>query len=431
MLTDELRSLRWVAGRWNGAFFAGAPAAELGFHRILFCGAVLVFSFTHYGEVVRWPEVADVFWSPTSLFRILHLPVLPTGGLSAALWLWRLSLAFALFGLFTRTSMSLALILGFYVVGLPHNFGKINHNDAIVVIGLVVFALSRCGDAWSVDSVVSHARGGRDAETGWSGQYSWPLHLCRLMLALIPFAAGIAKLRSPGFAEWVLTDNLTHLLVAHHYTHSPPSNIGLMLARYPGVGQILAGSTLVIELLAPVAVFAPLRIRTVLAANLVAMLVGFWIMLGVFFGELITFLVVFFFPWREVGRRLARPAASPLSVLYDGSCGLCLRTVAIIRRLDVLARVEVWDVLEDWDRLERRWPFLSQQTCLENMHVVRADGRVYTGFHGYRAMAWHLPLGWLLIPLLFVPGVPAVGERVYALVARRRHAAGCPLPPPR
>ena len=64
------------------------------------------------------------------------------------------------------------------------------------------------------------------------------------------------------------------------------------------------------------------------------------------------------------------------------------------------------------------------------MHVIASDGRVYTGFYGYRVMAWHLPLAWLLLPLLFAPGVPAVGRRVYALVARRRHASGCPLPPP-
>jgi predicted DCC family thiol-disulfide oxidoreductase YuxK len=430
LLTDTLLSLRWLTGRWTSAFFAGAPPADLGFHRILFFGAVLFYSFAHYGDVIRWPEVADVLWSPTSLFRILHLPVLPASGLLGVIWVWRLSLAFALVGLFTRASACVAVILGFYIVGLPQNFGKINHNDAFVVIGLAIFALSRCGDAWSADSVLRRPRAGGDVGAGWSGHYSWPLTLCRLMLALIPFAAGVAKLRGPGFAEWVLTDNLTNLLVAHHYTHYPPTNIGLLLARHPSTGQVLAAATIAIELLAPIAAFAPLRIRTVLAANLVAMLLGFWIMLGVLFAELTTFLVIFFLPWREAGIWLTRPSAHPpLSVLYDGSCGLCLRTVAILRRLDVLGRIEVWDVLRDWERVERRWPILSQQACLENMHVVTPGGRVYSGFYGYRAMAWHIPLGWLLLPLLFAPGVPAVGERVYDLVARRRHAAGCPLPP--
>jgi predicted DCC family thiol-disulfide oxidoreductase YuxK len=431
LLTDALQSLRWLTGRWTGALFAGAPAAELGFHRILFFGAVLFYSFVHYGDAIRWPEVADVLWSPTALFRILHLPVLPAAGLLVVLWVWRLSLAFALVGLFTRASACLAVILGFYIVGLPHNFGKINHNDAIVVIGLAIFALSRCGDAWSVDGMLRHAPDDGDVDAGSSGHYPWPLTLCRLMLALILFAAGVAKLRSPGFAEWVLTDNLTNLLIAHHYTHYPPSNIGLLLARYPWTGHVLAASTIAIELVAPIAAFASLRIRTVLAANLVAMLVGFWIMLGVLFAELTTFLVIFFFPWREVAIRLDRSSVGPrLTVLFDGSCGLCIRTVAVIQHLDVLGRIEVSDVLRDWDRLARRWPALSQQACLETMHVVTPSGRVSTGFYGYRAMAWHLPLGWLLLPLLFAPGVPAVGQRVYALIARRRYASGCPLPPP-
>ena len=319
LLTDALRSLRWLHGLWNRVLFAGAPATELGLHRVLFFAALLLCSFVRYGDVVRWPELGGVLWSPTSFFRILHLPLLSEGNLLAALWMWRLSLAFALVGLFTRTSALVATILGFYIVGLPHNFGKINHNDAFVVIGLAVFALSRCGAAWSMDSVLRPMRERSNAEAGWSGHYSWPLALCRLMLTLIPFAAGVAKLAGPGTAEWVLTDNLTHLLVAHHYTHYPPSHVGLLLARYPWSGQMLAGSTIVIELLAPIAAFAPLRVRTAVAASLVAMLAGFWIMLGVLFAELITFLVIFFMPWREVGSWLVRPSAPAAGQASAGS----------------------------------------------------------------------------------------------------------------
>lgn len=400
LVTDAVQSLRWLGARWSSLFFAGASAAELGFYRILFYGYILSF-FAFRIDISRWAEVSDVFWSPTSLFQLLHLPVLSAGGLGAVVWAWRLSLALALVGLFTRASTLAALVLGFYVIGLPQNFGKINHNDAIIVIGLAVFALSRCGDAWSLDGL-------RRARPSAGGSYSWPVELYRLMLALVLFSAGVAKLSSAGPVAWVLSNNLYYTILAHHYTHSP-SSIGLLLTRYPWACQLLAGSALTLELAAPLLVLLTVRWRTLLAAGMVAMMLGFWQMLGVFFREFIALLVIFFFPWRQVGMRLVASSGSPrLAVLYDGSCGLCNRTIAVVGALDLLGRVEVLDALADWPRASVRWPALDQRACLEDMHVITDDGRVHVGFYGYRALAWHLPLGWLFLPFLYTPGVPAM-----------------------
>lgn len=428
LLTDALEGVRWLRSRWNSNFFAGASAAELGFHRLLFYGFILYVLAFQPSNIARWADVSDVFWTPTSFFRLLHLPVLPAAVLSVALWIWRGSLMLAFAGLFTRPSAVVAFVLGFYLLGLPHNFGKVNHNDAIVVLGLAIFASSRCGDAWSLDGL-RRARPGTDQDSDLSGNYSWPLGLYRLMLALVLFSAGVAKLRGPGFSAWVLSNNLYYLLVAHHYTHSPPTGIGLLLVRFPWICQVVAGAAVVIELSTPLLAVLPLHLRTLLAASVVAMLIGFWLMMGVFFRELIVLLVLFFFPWREVGLWLVdRAPTARLAVLYDGSCGLCKRTIATLRALDVFGRVDMWDVLADWPQLAARWPTLAQGACLEDMHVITDQGRIYTGFYGYRALAWHLPLGWLLLPILYTPGVPFVGVRIYSLVARRRHATGCPLP---
>lgn len=419
-LTDTVRSLRWLGARWSSLFFAGASAAELGFYRILFYGYILFF-FALRVDISRWAEVSDVFWSPTSLFRLFHLPLLSATGLTAVVWAWRLSLALALVGLYTRASTLAALALGFYVIGLPQNFGKVNHNDAIVVIGLAVFAFSRCGDAWSLDGL-------RRAQPRAGGSYSWPVELYRLMLALVFFSAGVAKLSGAGPVAWVLSNNLYYTILAHHYTHSP-SSIGLLLTRYPWMCQLLAGSALALELAAPLLILLTVRWRTLLAAAMVAMMLGFWQMLGVFFRDFIALLVIFFFPWRQAGAWLAAGSGSPrLAVLYDGSCGLCNRTVAVVRALDLLGRVDVLDALADWPRVSVRWPALDQRACLEDMHVTTDRGRVHVGFYGYRALAWHLPLGWLFLPLLYTPGVPAIGQRVYSFVARRRHGTGCALP---
>jgi hypothetical protein len=385
--TDRVEGVRWLRTRWNSSFFGGAAAQDLGLHRLLFYNVVIYFFASRPSDVARWAEVSDVFWAPTSFFRLLHLPVFPATALSVALWIWRTSLLLALVGLFTRLSTVLAFILGFYLLGLPHDFGKVNHNDAVVVVGLAIFAFSRCGDAWSLDGL-RRARPNVVSESQLSGKYSWPLGLYRLMLALVLFSPGVAKLRGPGFGAWALSNNLYNTLVAHQYTHAPPTGIGLLLVRSPWTCQVLAAGAPMLELSTPLLVLLPVRARTFFAGSVVAMLLGFWLMMGVFFKELIVLLVLFFFPWRDVAAWLLDRVAIPrLAVLYDGSCGLCKRTIATLRALDVFGCVDMWDVLADWPRVSARWPTLNQKVCLEDMHVATERGRIYTGFYAYRALA--------------------------------------------
>ena len=57
-----------------------------------------------------------------------------------------------------------------------------------------------------------------------------------------------------------------------------------------------------------------------------------------------------------------------------------------------------------------------------------ASGRVHAGFDAYRALAWRLPLGWPLLPTLYLPPVPWVGRRLYGRIAATRHRATCARP---
>ena len=113
-----------------------------------------------------------------------------------------------------------------------------------------------------------------------------------------------------------------------------------------------------------------------------------------------------------------------LVVLFDGSCGLCGQTIAVVRALDLLDRVEILDLTRDWDRIAARFPMLDRDRCLDVMHLVRPDGTVRTGFEAYRVLARVLPLGWLLLPLFHAPGSGLIGPRIYAAVGAGRQY-GC------
>jgi predicted DCC family thiol-disulfide oxidoreductase YuxK len=159
------------------------------------------------------------------------------------------------------------------------------------------------------------------------------------------------------------------------------------------------------------------------------MLVGIRVLMGPTFGG---FLLVFAFwvPWTTVGAaiRAAWPARSRYTLLYDGSCGTCGRTVEIAQRLDVLGRIEVLDAANDWSTIAQRFRGLNRAACLQEMYVITPDGRSPRGFEAYRAIAWALPVAWPLLPFLYVPGVPPIGRAAYRSIAARRLHDGCSVP---
>ncbi len=103
-------------------------------------------------------------------------------------------------------------------------------------------------------------------------------------------------------------------------------------------------------------------------------------------------------------------------VLYDGECPLCLKSVALLKRLDWLRRLRFENA-----RTANALPALGPARLLEQMHLILPDGRrVRVGFEAFRWMAWRLPLLMPIAPGLYLPGVPAIGKRAYRWIARNR-----------
>lgn len=106
-------------------------------------------------------------------------------------------------------------------------------------------------------------------------------------------------------------------------------------------------------------------------------------------------------------------------VVYDGQCPFCIKSVGILRRLDWFGRLAFADA-----RRPAGLPAgLASQPdrLLEEMHVVTPNERhVHRGFRAFRWLAWQLPALWPVAPLLYLPGVPALGQRLYLWVARHR-----------
>jgi predicted DCC family thiol-disulfide oxidoreductase YuxK len=420
--------------RWNRFWFSPADPGTLGFCRlVLMLGAFLYYrsmDFEAFGFIPR------SFWQPNWLFQRLHwVPLTPAHLVSLGL-IWEIFLLLGAIGLFTRFSCAIAFGLGLYLVGLPNNTGKIDHNDAIVLWGFLVMAVARSGDAWSVDQLIRTARGrgtlaarnlvGADAER--HAEYRWPLRLMQVVMALIFCIAGTTKLRTSGLS-WAFPDNLRNTFLMQQYLGQPPLNWGVWIAGHQWLCMFLALTTLVMETGMPLALFSR-RVRWVFVPSLFAMQLGNELLLGIKFRQFML-CYIFWVRWADVARAMRglfwKSSATPhqTTILFDGSCGLCQRTMAVIRRLDLLQKVKVVDAMNQWPAIAGQFPALDQAQCLRVMHVIGARGQITTGFFAYRTLASVIPAGWLILPLLYVPGVPRVGQRIYQKIAERRLRNGC------
>lgn len=108
-----------------------------------------------------------------------------------------------------------------------------------------------------------------------------------------------------------------------------------------------------------------------------------------------------------------------LTVLYDGSCGLCKASVARVRRIDPHGRVELLDLHDA--SVPTRFPQVNFDEAMRLMQAVNGAGRVYSGVDAWARIGRTLP-GWKLLAwLLLLPGIHFVAQRFYAWIARNRY----------
>jgi hypothetical protein len=285
--------------RFDAWWFAPRSPVELGVGRSVFFG-VLSLLYAPY-DFRSWADVAPVFWYPTWSFAVLHLPVLDAAALGILQRVWKLALVCACLGLATRASILTALVLGFYLLGLPHCFGKIHHYDAFLIFVFAILAVARSGDAFALDRVLSRRCHGTVAPAVVpSGEYTRPLRAIRVMLALVFFTAGMSKLRTSGLG-WIFSDTMAIFLVQHQYhlgNAVPLTAFGLVLARHAWLCRSLAAATIAGETRYPLALISR-PARAVLVPGMLLMQLGIRVLLGPTFLHMMA-CNVFWVPWERV-----------------------------------------------------------------------------------------------------------------------------------
>lgn len=412
---------------WERFWFAAGPASTLGVCRVVFFLGLCLWHIPL--DYSAWGHYPSVLWMPIWLFDRFDIPLLSPAALDVIAIAWKVSLALSAIGLFTRPATIVAFVLGTYLIGVPHNFGQTQHFDTLAVFVLGAFALSRAGRAWSIDALLAAARNGSADVPPPSGEYTWPIRFVWVATALIFCAAGIAKLRHSGL-EWIFSDNLALLLRRQQYRISdgePWTSWGLLVASSPWLAQAMAAVAMTVEVCFALALFSRVA-RRLLVPSALLFLIGIRALMGPTFEQFII-CFVFWVPWSEVTLAVRSRLGERESrlVIYDGGCLPCSRAVVVLTRLDLLHRLRFADAASEWGALSARIPGLSSDVCLTEMLAVTPRGELRGGFEAWRSLAWVLPAGWPVLPLLYLPGVPAIGRRVYASVASHRSTTTCAL----
>ena len=111
-----------------------------------------------------------------------------------------------------------------------------------------------------------------------------------------------------------------------------------------------------------------------------------------------------------------------ITLLYDGECGFCRKSLDVLAAFDYLRAIELIDA-NDRALVAARFPELPPLDFDSAMYAVDSRGAIYSGFDAFRAALWSSPVLALLAWTWYLPGVRAAGTRVYARVARTRRCA--------
>jgi predicted DCC family thiol-disulfide oxidoreductase YuxK len=361
-----------------------------------------VFRIVLFLTVVTTAAESDVIWFSEFPKELLFAPT-GLGWLFGyiplnELWAKVSTLLFLLFcftgmmGFFTRTSALLALILGFYVLGIPQFFGKVRHYHHLIWF-LAILAASRCGDALSIDAIFAarkRADLGIADPPGSSPAYALPLRFVWLLMGVIYFFPGFWKFVLAG-PDWAFSDNLKFRLYKTWFEYGNWVPF-FRIDHYPLLYKLAALATMIFELSFIFIIFFPgIRLLAALGGLLfhnltyVLMRIPFWWLQPCY---------VSFFDWYAVFKRIGHWFyRDEMSVFYDGNCKSCIRKIAYFRVFDVFGRVSYVPVTDEGGTQDKDCHSMDYPSIKKHIYAS-VGSRHLQGIDVFREVAKRIPVLW-------------------------------------
>lgn len=405
-------------------FAASADPLNLAVVRIVVFSALLLQE--NYARILRFAQLPKVLqltpvgWAPIVKVFPVHEHVV-----AVLYWTFAAACVAAIVGIVTRFSCLLAAGLAIYVLGVPQLYGKVNHYHHLIWFALIL-GFSQCGDALSIDSLFAALKRADDGEIHGpvaSRAYGLPLRFMMAALALVYFFPGTWKLARGGWA-WIFSDNL-RIQMYQKWAEFGNWTPWLRIDHFPRLIMVFALLAVCFEVSFGFLILWP-RLRPLAALAGLAFHNGIGLMMRIPFLSL-QFMYVIFIDWKGLfvatGKRMF-PQVLP--VIYDDSCKLCRRTVAILQSLNWGERVQFVGSSDHGSLIALGAEDICQQGVLPLFTAFAPEGRVY-GYKAYVRLVPRLPLLSILTPILLLAPVRAMGERTYARVAESRTCSLVPM----
>ena len=132
-----------------------------------------------------------------------------------------------------------------------------------------------------------------------------------------------------------------------------------------------------------------------------------------------------------VGERTHDPVAPRIgalgpryTVIYDGNCGVCSRSVKLLTKWDRNRVLEI--IPSQTPGVCERFPWIPPRAYVESIQVIRcSDGRTWQAAAALEELLNVLPKGRLISWLFSIPFARPLADRFYRWFARNRYRMGC------
>ena len=113
-----------------------------------------------------------------------------------------------------------------------------------------------------------------------------------------------------------------------------------------------------------------------------------------------------------------------VTVIYDGDCKVCSRSVKLLSTWDRNHDLEI--IPSQSPGVRERFPWIPTRAYVDSIQVVRAsDGKTWQAGAAIEELLNILPKGRLMSWMFKIPFVRPVVDRFYKWFARNRYRLGC------
>jgi len=112
------------------------------------------------------------------------------------------------------------------------------------------------------------------------------------------------------------------------------------------------------------------------------------------------------------------------TVIYDGQCKVCTRSVELLTKWDRNHDLEI--IPSQTPGVREKFPWITPRAYADSIQVVRnQDGKTWQGAAALEELLDVLPKGRLISWLFRIPLVRPLVDKSYGWFARNRYRLGC------